>query len=371
LNYIQQYMLRNIKVLDFEKEIKESELNFKQAFNRVLQSNWYILGKEVESFEKEFAEYMETKYCIGVGNGLEALQISLMALGIGQNDEVITTPISAVATTLAILAVGAKPIFVDTDENGLIDTSKIEPAITKKTKAILPVHLYGQAVNLDKIQQLCKKNKLFLIEDACQAHGSIYNGKKLGSFGQLNCFSFYPTKNLGAFGDGGAIVTNNKALDKICREIRDYGQVEKYVHIRYGLNSRLDELQAAFLKVKLKKLEQNNQKRRLLAKQCLKNLSNTNLEIVTQNTSENNFHQFVIRIKKRDQLQKFLKDNGIPTLIHYPITIPDQPFLKYQYGKLNIPAARQFVNETLSLPIHPYLTIKQVDEICEVIKKYQ
>jgi dTDP-4-amino-4,6-dideoxygalactose transaminase len=362
-------MFRKIGFLDFEAEVKESEGEFLKVFKQVLHSNWYILGKEVENFEKEFAKYLGVKYCIGVGNGLEALQISLMALGIGADDEVITTPISAVATTLAILAVGAKPIFVDTDENGLLDTSKIEPVITKKTKAILPVHLYGQAVNLKEIQQLCKKYRLFLIEDACQAHGATYNGKKLGSFGGLNCFSFYPTKNLGAFGDGGAIVTNNKTLDKICREIRDYGQVKKYVHIRYGLNSRLDELQAALLKVKLKKIDQNNQKRRLLAKQYLKNLSDTNLEIVTQNL-EGNFHQFVIKTKKRNQLQKYLKENGIPTLIHYPVAIPDQPFLKNQYGKIKIPVARNFVNETLSLPVHPFLTIKEIDKICEYIKSF-
>jgi dTDP-4-amino-4,6-dideoxygalactose transaminase len=356
-----------IKFLTFD-DSKNQESEYLKAFKRVLDSGWFILGKEVESFEKEFTDYLKVKYCVGVGNGLEALQISLMSLDIGKGDEVITTPVSAVATALAILAVGAKPVFVDTDQNGLIDVNLIKEVITAKTKAILPVHLYGQSVDLNKLRDLCKKHQLFLVEDACQAHGSIYQGKKLGTFGDINGFSFYPTKNLGAFGDGGAIVTNSKKLADVCREIRDYGQRQKYTHIRYGLNSRLDELQAAFLKVKLKSLDQNNQKRQSLAKEYVKRLS-TIVEIVTSDV-EGNFHQFVIKTTKRDKLQAFLKAKGIPTLIHYPLTIPDQPFLKKEYGKIKIPSARKYVGEILSLPCHPNLAVAEVDAISQKIKEF-
>lgn len=372
-----------IKFNDFIAETKIHGQDYQEAFKRVLNSGWYILGEEVESFEKEFAQFLGSKYCIGVGNGLEALQISLMALGVGQDDEVITTPISAVATTLAILAVGASPVFVDTDKNGLINADLIEKAITKKTKAILPVHLYGQAVDLKTILRLCKKYHLQLIEDACQAHGSTAlttSGvtKKLGTFGIFGCFSFYPTKNLGALGDGGVIVTDNPKLALICHETRDYGQSSKYIHSRFGVNSRLDELQAAILRVKLKKLARENKKRVIRAKRYIKNLT-SNIELcLPENIDDCNFHQFVIRVKNREVLQQKLKEHGIPTLIHYPITIPDQPFLKNHLSviaspkgeAISIPEARKFVRETLSLPIHPLLSPKQIDYIALKINSY-
>lgn len=334
-----------------------------KAFKRVLISGNFILGNEVEGFEKAFAKYLGVKYCVGVGNGLEAIQIALMASGVGNGDEVITTPISAVATTLAILAVGAKPIFVDTTEDGLINADLIPKAITKKTKAILPVHLYGNSADLEKIQNICQKNKLILIEDAAQAHGATYKGKKLGTFGTFGCFSFYPTKNLGALGDGGAVVTNDKVLAQVCYEIRDYGQKGKYHHVRLGLNSRLDELQAAFLNVKLKSLDAENRKRRILAQKYIKNLSHF-IEIVTPTKNATpNYHQFVIKAKKRNQLMKHLSNHGIQTLIHYPTIIPDQPFLPEKYGHLSLPLARDFVKNCLSLPIHSQLKHKDVDYI--------
>lgn len=339
----------------------------RQGFNRVLSSGNFILGKEVNRFEKTFASYLKAKYCIGVGNGLEALQISLMALEIGKNDEVLTTPISAVATTLAILAVGAKPVFVDTDSNGLLDLDKI--VITKKTRAILPVHLYGNPVDLKKLKETCQKNKLFLVEDAAQAHGSKFNGKSLGTFGDLGCFSFYPTKNLGALGDGGAIITSNKSLAKICREIRDYGQKGKYKHIRFGLNSRLDELQAALLSVKLKYLEKENEKRRRLAHRYIRNVSILKgIDIV--NSSDKaipNYHLFVIKTNKRSKLEKYLKEFGIQTSIHYPKIIPDQPFLKKEYKSLALPVARAFVKTCLSLPCYPKLSFKDIDFVSSKI----
>lgn len=360
-----------INLNNFTQELSVYKHQYQKQIEKVLKSGWFILGKELEKFEKEYAKYLEVKYAVGVGNGLEAIQISLMALRIGPGDEVMTTPVSAVATTLAILAVGAKPVFVDTDENGLIDADLIESSITKKTKVILPVHLYGQAVNLEKLIKICKEYNLFLVEDTAQAHGSFFKGKKLGTFGKINAFSFYPTKNLGAFGDGGAVVTNSGNLAKICRQIRDYGQEEKYIHKRYGLNSRLDELQAAILQVKLKNLDENNKKRRILAGRYIKNLSKLNIRVIGgENIQENNFHLLVIMVKNRDKLGNFLRENGIESAIHYPLVIPDQPFLKEKFAKLLLPKSREFVRRILSLPMNPYLSLKEVDFICKKISEF-
>lgn len=362
--------MKSISFNNFTNEISPYKMDLKKAFNEVLDSGWYILGKQVEKFETVFSDYLDIKYCIGVGNGLEALQISLMALGVKGGDEVVTTPISAVATTLAILAAGAKPVFVDTTEDGLMDPSLVEKAITKKTKAILPVHLYGNSVDLKSIKNICKKYKIFLIEDACQAHGANFGGRKLGTIGDIGCFSFYPTKNLGTFGDGGAIVTSSKKIAQICREIRNYGEKDKYLHVRYGLNSRLDELHATFLLVKLKYLDSNNNKRRNLAKRYIKKLSNiTGISFVVPQMKDSNFHLFVIKTIKRDKLQNYLKRNGIQSLVHYPKTIPDQPFLK-NYKNSNIPIARKFVKNILSLPCNPTMSLDQIDYVCKKIKEF-
>lgn len=361
---------KSLKFLDLTLDSTKNKLVIK-AVKRVLSSGTFILGKEVEQFEKQFELYLGAKHCIGVGNGLEALQIALMALNIGTNDEVITTPVSAVATTLAIIAVGATPVFVDTTKDGLINPDLILKSITKKTKAIMPVHLYGTPADLEQIQRICKKNNLYLIEDAAQAHGSKLGSKFLGTFGNLSCFSFYPTKNLGALGDGGAIVTNNKKLAKICMEIRDYGQKKKYHHVRFGLNSRLDEMQAAFLKIKLSTLNKENSKRRLLVARYIKNLSGLPIEIIKSKPGvESCFHQFVIKVKKRNELQRFLKLKGIPVLIHYPKIIPDQPFLKYHFTNLELPNSQEFVKEILSLPLYPNLPLNQVDYICKSIWEF-
>ena len=365
VQYIQMDKIKKISFLDFTQEYKIRKKEYTHAFDRVMTSGVYILSKEVQEFENNLAKYLNVKYCVGVANGLEAIQIALMVKGIGPGDEVITTPISAVATTLAILAVGAEPIFADTNEKGQIDSVQIEKLITKNTKAILPVDLYGQPCDLVKIKEICKKHKLFLIEDACQAIGSTLDGKKLGTYGDVGCFSFYPTKNLGAFGDGGCLVTNNEKLAKTYRELRDYGQQTKYVHIRYGLNSRLDELHAALLSVKLNYLDKDNAKRRIVAKRYIDKLKNIKgLELILpENLDDSNFHLFVIKTKKRDELKKYLADNGIPSLIHYPITIPDQPMFKAKYRNLKIPIARKFVKEILSLPCHPYLDDNEVDYV--------
>lgn len=359
---------RLIKFLNLIDSTQEQN-KLSQVFSKVLSKGIFILGEEVKNFEENFAEYLKVKYCVGVASGQEALKIALTSLGIGQNDEVITTPISAAATTLAILSVGAKPIFVDTTENGLINPDLIPPAITEKTKAILPVHLYGNPARIDKIKNICQSNNLFLIEDAAQAHGSTFKSKKLGTFGDIGCFSFYPTKNLGALGDGGAIVTNNSNLAKICYELRDYGQESKYLHTRLGFNSRLDEIQAAFLNIRLKSLDINNYKRRRVALRYIKKLSKlSDIQLILpDNTEDANFHLFVIKTKRRNNLMKYLKDQGIETFIHFPTIIPDQPILKKDYGSALLPIARSFVKICLSLPCHPQMSLDEAEYISEKI----
>jgi len=364
--------MQKVKYLDFPEEYRLRGKSYMKAISRVFISGIYVLGPEVANFEKEFSKFTGTKNCIGVANGLEAIQISLMALGIKPGDEVITTPISAVATTLAILAVGATPVFSDVNEDGQINIDLIERLITKRTKAVLPVHLYGQPMDIVELKKICNKHKLFLIEDAAQAHGTKLDGKKVGTFGDVACYSFYPTKNLGAIGDGGAITTNNLKVAQICHEIRDYGQKSKYIHSRFGLNSRLDELQASILLEKLKYLEIDNKKRQEIAKRYIKRLRGIEeIKMVLPETIEDsNYHLFVIRTTKRDDLKNYLAKNGIPTLIHYPITIPDQPMFKGIYKNINIPIARKFVNEILSLPCHPFMKLSEVDYISDKIRDF-
>jgi dTDP-4-amino-4,6-dideoxygalactose transaminase len=362
-----------IKFNDFKQEVKVRGREYRRAINQVLDSGWFILGQEVEGFETEFAEYIGIKHCIGVANGQQALEISLLSLGIGQGDEVITSPISAMATTLAIISTGATPIFADINNNGLIEIDSIKDQISNKTKAILPVHLYGQANYPDSLSDFCQSHQLFLIEDACQAHGSTFKNKKLGTFGNFGCFSFYPTKNLGAFGDGGAIVTDSDHLAQICREMRDYGQSQKYLHTRIGLNSRLDEIQAAILRRKLNYLDSDNGQRGEIAKEYISRLSVIpSLKFVHSSVEKSgNFHLFVIRTSQRDELQAFLKTNyQISTLIHYPLAIPDQPLFNNQYASLAIPQSRQFVKEILSLPISPFMNKTQVKFICRKIVEF-
>jgi dTDP-4-amino-4,6-dideoxygalactose transaminase len=363
----------NIKLNDFTRETQIRGKEYKAAFNRTLSSGYYILGNEVKEFEKEFASYLNVKYCIGVANGLEALQISLMALGIGKDDEVITTPLSAVATTLAILAVHAKPVFIDVDKDGQINLDLLEKKINKNTKAIIPVDLYGISCDLARLEKICKQNKIFLIEDAAQGHGSIFANKKLGNFGDMGCFSFYPTKNLGAIGDGGAIVTNNSKIANLVYKIRDYGQGSKYLHTEYGLNSRLDEVQAAILKIKLKYLDHDNKKRANLAKEYMKNLAGLKrVKILDYNKMQfANFHLFVIRSKKRNELKNYLEKVGVQTGIHYPRLIPNQPFMKNMLYKVHeLPESKQMASEVLTLPCHPWMKKENVVFICSAITDF-
>jgi len=352
--------------LSIQKEIDKS-------VQKVLQKGWFILGENVEKFEKEFAEYCQARYGVGVGNGLGAIQISLMALRIGKNDEVLTAPNSAMATALAISLVGAKPIFVDINpETYNIDSLKIEAKITKKTKAILPVHLFGQSADMEAINKIAKKYNLKVIEDACQAHGANYQGRKTGSLSNIGCFSFYPSKNLGTYGEGGMILTNNKHLAEQAIRLRNYGQKTRYLFPERGINSRLDELQAAILRVKLRYLDKWNQRRRFLAKLYNQYLANSSVIIPQeQKDCEHIYHLYVIRTKKRNQLQRYLAKQGIQTAIHYPKPI----YLQKAYQDLGLkkgtcPIAEKYSQEILSLPIYPELKESQIKKISQTILKF-
>jgi len=350
------------------KSIKP-EVDF--GISRVLKSGWFILGKEVEEFEKKFARFSGAKYCIGVGNGMEAIQISLLACGIKPGDEVITTPLTAAATSLAIVSVGAVPVYVDIDsETYNIDEKKIEKSITKKTEAILPVHLYGQMCDMEAITKIAKEHNFQIIEDCAQAHGASINNKKAGTFGLCGAFSFYPSKNLGAFGDAGCIITNNAKLASKAQFLRDYGQIGRYEHKFKGFNSRLDEVQAAILRVKLRHLNKWNKKRAQIAKWYSEFLSDTSLVLPSSKPKNNpSWHLYVVRSKNRDKLKKYLNNKGIATQVHYPKVLYKQDALK-QFKKDRCPIAEKTIEEIFSLPIYPELTKGQVKYICSVIKKY-
>ncbi len=363
---------------NFKRRLAKEKDMLIKSFEQVLESGWYILGEKVQLFEQAFAQYTESKYCVGVANGLEALQIALLSAGVKAGDEVITTPLSAYATTLAIIHVGAVPVLVDiTPETLNLNPDLIESAITTKTKAVLPVHLYGNPCRADLILDLCKKNNVILIEDACQAHGATFRGKKVGTFGKLGCFSFYPTKNLGALGDGGAIVCQEEELYKKAKDLRDYGQSNKYVHIYNGLNSRLDELQAAFLLERLKHLADMNDKRRQIASIYLRDMTNpkTTPLIVTEH-AESAYHLFVIKTgsrSERELLQTYLKSKGIMTDIHYPYAIHQQKafhdYLKYQKFS-NFPVCEKAVETILSLPIGPELEMQEIEYIVSCLNSF-
>lgn len=356
---------------DFKKEYAFFKQSIDAAFLSVMESGWYILGPKVEEFEKVFAEYIGVPYCIGVANGLEAIQITLMALDIGKGDEVLTVSHSAVATTLAITNVGATPVFVDIDEYYHMDARTLESYITPRTKAIVPVHLYGQAVDMDTINEVAKKYNLTVIEDACQAAGAEYHGKKAGSMGTFGCFSFYPTKNLGGYGDGGAITTSSSELYQKCKMLRNYGQKNRYHHEIQGINSRLDELQAAILLAKLPRLDECNKKRNEFAQIYLKELAGVS-QIVLPKLRDNSFHifhLFVIEAAKRDELMKFLLAEGVQSLIHYPVPIHKQQCYP-EYNNVSLKNTEEKVQTILSLPMHPFMEETEVVKVCDAVKKF-
>lgn len=356
---------------DFTKEYLSNKENIDAAIQKVLLSGWHILGKRVDTFEKEFANYSDSKYCIGVANGLEAIQIALMALNIGKGDEVITVSNSAVATALAISNVGATVVFADIDAYYHMDIKDAEKKITSRTKAIIPVHLFGQSADMKGIVELAQKYNLKLIEDACQAHGASFDGKKVGSFGDFGCFSFYPTKNLGAYGDGGAITTNSEELYKKCKMLRNYGQTDRYKHVFKGLNSRLDELQAAILSEKLKRLESSNSRRREIAALYTKELKGVG-DITVPHIRPKGIpacHLYVIKTNNRDGLMNYLKEKNIQSLVHYPIPIHKQECYG-EYNDLTLPRTEECAQTILSLPIHPLLSNEEVLTVTRTIKEF-
>lgn len=361
-----------IPFLDLNSPYQELKIELDKAYQRVMDSGWYILGKEVTAFENEFSTYCGTKHCVGVGNGLEALYLIIKAYDIGPGDEVIVPANTYIATWLAITHAGATPIPVEPDERTYnIDPLKIEQAITPKTKAIMAVHLYGQPADMDPIKTLANTYGLKIFEDCAQAHGACYKGQKVGGLGDAAGFSFYPGKNLGAFGDGGAVTTNDFELANRIRTLRNYGSQIKYHNEILGFNSRLDELQAAFLRVKLTKLDGWNERRKKIARQYLQEL-NEHPDLIlpfVPEWTEPVWHLFVIRHTKRDDLQKSLTEAGIGTMIHYPIP----PHLQPAYAELSInsgslPITERIHNEVLSLPIGPHISSDQVSSICSSIK---
>lgn len=361
-----------IKFVDFKKRYKQNKKDIDFAIGRVLESGSFILGKELKKFEKNFAKYLGVRYVVGVNSGTDAIFLALKSLGIKAGDEVITVANTATATISAIRLTGAMPVFVDIDELTMsIDVSLITQAITKKTKAILPVHLYGQPVNINEILKIAKRNKLIVIEDACQASGTMLGNKKIGSFGEAGCFSFYPTKNLGAFGDAGAVATNNKKLALKLQQLRNYGEESKYNNKIEGINSRLDEMQAALLNWGLKKLDYWNKKREFLANIYLKELKQmpVSLPVISDKKIKPAWHLFVIRVKNRDKLKKFLSYRGVQTSIHYPKPIFKQNAYKYlHYSKKDLPTTSKAMSEILSLPLYPELEAKDIYFICQQIK---
>lgn len=345
----------NIPFVTFKPLEKELDSELRGAFDRVYTNSWYIEGKEDAAFEKAFAEFCGTDYCVGCGNGLDALMLSLKALGIGAGDEVIVPSNTYIATALAVTYVGAMPIFVEPNINTYnINPSLIEEKITEKTKAIMPVHLYGQACDMDPIMEISRKHKLFVVEDCAQAHGATYKGKKIGSFGDTAGFSFYPGKNLGALGDGGAVVTKNKALADKVRALGNYGSYFKYHHIYQGNNSRLDELQAAFLSAKLPHLDRMNTERKRIAARYLNEIKNDKVILpYVIDSVEPVWHIFAIRCKERDALADYLKEAGIGTNKHYPIPMHLQDAYK-ELGikKGELPIAEEISATELSLPMY-------------------
>ncbi len=341
------------------------------AYRRVMNSGWFIMGPELEAFEAEFAAYSDVKHCIGVGNGLEALHLILRAYGIGNGDEVIVPSNTFIATWLAVSQCGATPVAVEPDiKTYNLDPQKIAAAITPKTRAIMPVHLYGQPADMDPINEIARQYGLVVIEDAAQAQGARYNGRRVGSLGHAAGTSFYPGKNLGCLGDGGAVLTNDDDIASKVRLLRNYGSSIKYQHDLPGYNSRLDELQAAFLREKLRLLDEWNQKRQNIADKYLHHLKNENI-ILPETAGYSNpvWHLFVIRSKQRDALKSHLDRSGIGTVIHYPVPPHQQPCYRESVSG-HWPIAEQLAGEVLSLPMSSHLQDDEIEQVVAAIRSF-
>lgn len=361
-----------IPFFDLKRQYETIKTDIEVLVKEVLSSGKYVLGEKGELFEKKFADFIGDKYAVGVNSGTDAIKIALHALGVNSESEVITVSNTAVPTVSAIRELGATPVFVDIDSCFTIDTSKIEGAITSKTKAIVVVHLYGQAANMNAITMIAKKHSLLIVEDCAQATGTLIDGKHVGTFGDAACFSFYPTKNLGAYGDGGMITTSNSEIANTCRMLRMYGMKKGYFAEIEGFNSRLDEIQATILSTKLDHLDDWNEKRRRIADYYCTHITNKKILLpqITKD-STHSFHLFVIRTSDREALKKYLEENGVGCAIHYPYPIHLQDaylFLGHKQGSL--PETEKAAGEILSIPIFPELTTEEQKYIVKIINAF-
>lgn len=364
----------NIMPNNLKRQYDLHAIEFEKKAIEVLRSGWYILGKEVECFESEFATFIGAKHCVGIASGLDALWMSFRVMNIGQNDEVIVCSNSYIACVMGITMNGATPVFVEPDEYDNIDADKIQSAITKNTKAILVVHLYGQACDMAKIMKIAREHDLRVVEDCAQSHGNHFNDKTVGTFGDVGCFSFYPSKGCGAFGDAGCIVTNNDTIADAFRVYRNYGSRVRYQNEIVGTNSRLDELQAGLLRVKLTHLDEYNDERCKIAEFYNQNIKSSYLQLPKiRPGADSTWHQYVVHVPKyRDQLSDYLKVHGIGTLIHYPIPPHLSEAYKYLgHQKGDFPIAEQFAQEVLSLPMYNGITNEELQYIVEKINLFQ
>lgn len=365
--------IKKISLMDLPGQYRLVEKQVLPRIREVLKSGRYIMGPEVTKFEENFAKYCQAKYCIGTSSGTESLFLSLMALGVGREDEVITVPNTFTATAEVIVLVGATPIFCDIDpKTANMDPKSLKSKITKKTKAVIPVHLHGNPVDLDEIYKLTKPKKIAVIEDAAQAHGGRYKGKIIGSnLSELTCFSFHPVKNLGAFGDGGAVVTNNKKLAEVLRKLINHGRENHYFHSLIGTTGRLDAIQGAILDIKLKYLDKWIEKKSKLVEYYRKKLSDICKFIETTKSAKSAHHVVAVLTPKRDELAKYLKSFDIETGIHYPISLHLQPAYKFLgLKKGDFPFAEKYARETLSLPLYPHMKQKEIDFVIEKVRQF-
>ena len=339
---------------------------------QVLDSGWYVLGHEVEQFEGRWAQFVGTKYCAGVASGLDALAIAFRVLGVGQGDEVIVASNAYIACVMGITMNGATPVFVEPNEFYNLDETKVEAAITKRTRAILAVHLFGQCCDMTTICAIAREHGLFVVEDCAQSHGNTWDGRVAGSFGDISCFSFYPTKGCGAFGDGGAICTNDASYDERIRMLRNYGSAKRSVNEEVGLNSRLDELQAGLLSVKLSHLPELNAERSDIARRYGSMIANSLVDLPTvRDGADSSWHQYVVRSKCRDQRASYLKTKGIGTIIHYPVPPHLQPAYAYLgFSKGDFPIAEGQANEVLSLPMYNGMTEREQTRVIEAVNSF-
>ncbi len=363
-----------IPLVDLKAQYESIKEKIDAAIRRVLENSSFILGKEVEVFEESFAHYCGARFSVGTNSGTSALHLALLALGIKEGDEVLTVSQTFVATLEAICLVGARPVFIDIDQKTYcMDPAKIEGAITNKTKAILPVHLYGHPADMDPILAIAKKRKLYVVEDACQAHGALYKGKRVGSLGNVACFSFYPGKNLGAYGEGGAVTTNDENIAIQIKKLRNHGGLEKYSHEFVGFNARLEALQAAILGAKLPYLDRWNELRRQHAREYSSALKNSRLKLPeVASYAESVFHLYVVRTPERERLHAHLNQKGIGSLIHYPR--PNhlvECYKNFGGGKGSLPVTEKICSEVLSLPLYPELTREQIQTVVEAVDSFE